>query len=155
MQANLTKKKDGNGQKLSKYVISNIILFLPFKTALSMRLVSKRFDEAVLIGFNCLYFDLQNQVDRYQYLLENEFDQQTQEEHKELSERELLINTDLRKFLKNADKGSTLFKNCKEIAYLSRPNHLITKPFIAVLILIGKNPKIKPDVNYMVKEDID
>jgi hypothetical protein len=66
-----------------------------------------------------------------------------------------LINTDLRKFLKDADKGSTLFKNCKEIAYLKRPNHLITKPFIAVLILIGKCPKVKPNVNYMLKVDID
>ena len=66
-----------------------------------------------------------------------------------------MINTDLRKFLKNADKGSTLFKNCKDIAYLRRPNHLITKPFIAVLILIRRCPKVKPDVNYMSKNDID
>ena len=66
-----------------------------------------------------------------------------------------MINTDLRKFLKDADKGSTLFKNCKEIAYLKRPNHLITKPFIAVLILISKCPKVKPTVNYMLKQDID
>ena len=72
-----------------------------------------------------------------------------------LSERELLINTDLRKFLKDADKGSTLFKNMKEIAYLKRPNHLITKPFIAVLILIGRCPKVKPSVDYMRKEDLD
>lgn len=71
-------KKDKKKIVLSKYVISNIILFLPFKSALQLRLVSRRFDEAVLIGFNILYFDLQAQADKFQYLLENEFDKDTQ-----------------------------------------------------------------------------
>ena len=51
-------KKDKKKVVLSKYVISNVILFLPFKSALQLRLVSRRFDEAALIGFNILYFDL-------------------------------------------------------------------------------------------------
>ena len=68
-----------------------------------------------------------------------------------------MINTDLRKFLKKANQGDQLFKNYKEIAYLKRPNHLITKPIIAVLILIGKYPTkgVKPDINYLSKADLD
>ena len=65
-----------------------------------------------------------------------------------------MINTDLRKFLKDADKASILLKDCKEI-FLYKRFHRITKPFIAVLILIGKCPKVKPTVNYMLKKDIE
>ena len=55
-------KKDKKKVVLSKYVISNVILFLPFKSALQLRLVSRRFDEAVLIGFNILYFVFKWQI---------------------------------------------------------------------------------------------
>ena len=47
-----------------------------------------------------------------------------------------------------------MLKDCKEI-FLYKRFHRITKPFIAVLILIGKCPKVKPTVNYMLKKDIE
>lgn len=72
-----------------------------------------------------------------------------------MSERELIINLNLRDFLTKANQGDVLFKNYKEIAYLKRPNHLITKPIMAVLILLGKCPKVKPNINYMKKVDLD
>jgi hypothetical protein len=87
--------------------------------------------------------------------LDTSFDRESQVQHKSLSERELIINLNLRDFLAKAIQGDVLFKNYKEIAYLKRPNHLITKPIIAVLILVGKCPKIKTGVNYMSKSDLD
>lgn len=52
--------------------------------------------------------------------------------------------------------SDNLFKNFKEISYLKRPNHLIEKPIIAVIILLNKFPKLtKPQIDYMNKEDID
>ena len=87
--------------------------------------------------------------------MDTTFDQKTQREHRSLSERELIINLNLRDFLTKANQGDLLFKNYNEIAYLKRPNHLITKPIIAVLILLGKCPKVKPNVNYLSKADLD
>ncbi len=49
---------------LSKYALSNIILFLSLKEALKIRQVAKKFDDAVLLGLNALYFDLGLQADR-------------------------------------------------------------------------------------------
>ena len=57
--------------------------------------------------------------------------------------------------MKKAAEGDNLFKRFKELSYLKRPNHLISKPIIAVLILINKQPKVKSEVDYMNKEDID
>ena len=87
--------------------------------------------------------------------MDTTFDKESQVEHKTLSERELIINLNLRDFLVKATQGDVLFKKYKEIAYLKRPNHLITKPIIAVLILLEKCPKIKSGVDYMSKADID
>ena len=73
-----------------------------------------------------------------------------------LSEQELTINQALKDLLKQANKSDNLFKNFKEISYLTRPNHLIVKPIIAVIILLGKYPKLKKTaIDYMNKEDID
>ena len=63
---------------LSKYVVSNILTFLTTQEALLIRVTSKKFDEAVLLSFNALYFDYQVIADRFNYLLENDFDQKTQ-----------------------------------------------------------------------------
>ena len=38
---------------------------------------------------------------------------------------------------------------------LQRPNHLIQKPIIAVLIVTRRMPKVKPDMNYLSKDDLD
>ncbi len=48
-----------------------------------------------------------------------------------------MINTNLREFLYKAGKGGVLFKNHREIALLHRPNHLIQKPIMAVLIILN------------------
>lgn len=61
----------------------------------------------------------------------------------------------MKEFLRKAGKGDLLFRNFREIAYLKRPNHLIQKPIIATLILMHKLPKVKPDVNYYCKTDLD
>lgn len=41
-----------SGKNFSKFVISNITYMLDFSEQLKLRLVSKRFDEGVLIGLN-------------------------------------------------------------------------------------------------------
>ena len=38
---------------------------------------------------------------------------------------------------------------------MPKPNHLIEKPIIAVLILLHQCPKVKPNIDYMNKTDID
>ena len=146
-----------NRQKamMSKYVLSNLVMFVPLSEALRLRQVAKKFDEAVMLGLNALYFEMNLQADRLQYIMDTTFDKETQDQHKTLAERELIINLNLREFLGKANQGDLLFKNYTEIAYLKRPNHLITKPIIAVLILLGKCPKIKADVDYMKKVDLD
>lgn len=40
--------------------------------------------------------------------------------------------------MKNSEKGSPLFNDLKSHAYLLKPNHLIVKPLVAVLILTGQ-----------------
>ena len=94
-------------------------------------------------------------MDQCTFLLETSFDIEVQKEHKILSEKELDINKDLKAYLEEAGKADTLFKTFKEISYLKRPNHLIEKPIIAVLILLDKAPQVKPNIDYMNKEDID
>ena len=46
-----------------------------------------------------MHFEMQMQADRYTYLLENDFDKKTQDEHRVLAERELGINRSLRESL--------------------------------------------------------
>ncbi|CDW77406.1 UNKNOWN [Stylonychia lemnae] len=142
-------------KSLSKFALSNVALFLPIKTAFQVRQVNKTFDEAVYIGINCLYYDIQDQAARFEYIMETQFDSDTRSEHKTLRANELLINQVLQQSIQNAGQGDNLFKNFKELSYLKKPNHLIEKPIIAVLILLNKCPKIKAEVDFMKKEDID
>ena len=95
-----------------------------------------------------MFNELQIHVDQCNYLLDNNFDKKTKEEHKVLSEQELTINRNLSDFIVLADQGDKLFKSYRDISYLIRPPHLISKPIIAVLIMLGKLPKVKPNMNY-------
>ena len=76
---------DRSRTRLSKYVLSNIVFFLPLRNQLALRLVSRTHDAAVQIGLNCLFFELQLHVDQCNYLLETAFDKKTQEEHYKLA----------------------------------------------------------------------
>ena len=98
---------------------------------------------------------MQTEAEKYDFILDSNFDPQTQKEHQTLSQRELTINKTLKELIKNAGRGDNLFKNFKELSYLVKPNHLIEKPIIAVVILLNKTPKIKSDIDYMSKTDID
>lgn len=143
------------GPKFSKYALSNILKMLSLKEALRMRIVSKKFDAALLVALNVVQIDYIMEEDRYQYLLDTCFDDQTKNKHQVLSTKELAINKNLKENLKKAGKGSNLFKNYKELSYLKRPNSLIEKPIFAVLILVNKLPKVKTGIDYMLKEDLD
>jgi len=91
-----------NSKGLSKYALSNLIILVPLKEALRLRQVCKKFDAAVMLGLNALYFEFGLHADQLQYILDTSFDQESQAEHKTLSERELIINLNLRDFLAKA-----------------------------------------------------
>ena len=84
-----------------------------------------------------MFNELQIHVDQCNYLLDNNFDKKTKEEHYKLSNQELVINQSLRLFIKQAAQSTLLFKNYRDIALMIRPNHLIQKPVYAVLIVLG------------------
>jgi arsenate reductase-like glutaredoxin family protein len=142
-------------KRFSKYILSNIVFYLPLRPSLHLRLVSRTFDDAVFIGLNCSFDELTLQADRFQYLLDTDFDEKTKREHGELSKKELIINKNLRFFLSQAKLADNLFKNHLEIAKLLRPNHLIEKPVIATLILLKRCPPMKAAVDFLNKSDID
>jgi len=98
---------------LSKYVLSNVLLFLPPKAALALRQTSKAFDEASWVAFGCLFHEMQEQAEKFEFILDTQFDQQTQKEHKELSQKELIINKALKEYIQDANKSDNLFKNFK------------------------------------------
>ena len=53
-----------NQRGLSKYALSNLIIWMPLKEALKLRRVAKKFDEAVMLGLNTLYFEFGLQADQ-------------------------------------------------------------------------------------------
>mmetsp|Transcript_11540 Transcript_11540/g.11519 ORF Transcript_11540/g.11519 Transcript_11540/m.11519 type:complete len:106 (+) Transcript_11540:106-423(+) len=105
-----------------------------------MRLVCHKYNGAVFVGLNCLVHELVLFEDKCNYILENDFDEESQNQHKKLSERELEINKSLKASLKEARKKDALFKSIKDISYLVKPPRMIAKPIIAALILLHKAP---------------
>ena len=70
-------EKKVSGKSFSKYALSNITIMLKFDEMLKLRLVSKKFDEAVKIGLNLAIFDLQFKAEQYDFCLKNNFDSET------------------------------------------------------------------------------
>jgi hypothetical protein len=59
---------------LSKFALSNIFRFFELKEALSLRLVSAKFDAAVMIGLTIEEsYELNITIDMYRYLINRDF----------------------------------------------------------------------------------
>ena len=123
---------------LSKYVLSNVFHYLSIQDALRIRLASKKLDEACLIGMNINLFEIQDQIDKYLFIIATNWNDTSKAKHEELRQEEMSINELLRKFIEDASKPSKKLGNkCfNQVAFhLVRPNHLLIKPIFAVLIL--------------------
>lgn len=67
---------------LSKYAISNIFAFTDIKFSLYLRLVSRSFDTACLIGLNITAeFELVDQIDYCRYIISRDFGASALKEH--------------------------------------------------------------------------
>lgn len=59
---------------LSKFALSNIFRFLELKEAMSLRLVSSKFDAAVFIGLTIEEnYELSKTIDMYRYVIQRDF----------------------------------------------------------------------------------
>ena len=68
-------------EKLSKYALSNVALFFLTKEALSLRLLSSKFDDAVKVSLNCKHAECKEIVDKCNYILDTWPDQEGKTEH--------------------------------------------------------------------------
>ena len=76
------------------------------------------------------------QIDKYLYVIAGNWSVEEKNKHHVLREEEMSINLLLKKFIEDSTKPSSrTFKKFTELTYLVKPNHLLTKPIFAVLIL--------------------
>ena len=59
--------------QFSKYVLSNVFHHLPMVDALRIRAVSKKFDDACLIGFNISKHELRDQMQRLAFYVQTQW----------------------------------------------------------------------------------
>ena len=70
--------------RLSKYVLSNVFHYLPIQDALRIRLASKKLDEACLIGMNINLHEIQDQIDKYLFVIATNWSAESKAEHEGL-----------------------------------------------------------------------
>ena len=76
------------------------------------------------------------QIDKYLFVIAANWSTEEKNKHHVLREEEMSINLMLKKFIEDSTKpSSNTFKKFTEITYLVKPNHLLTKPIFACMIL--------------------
>ena len=136
-------------QKLggSRDLIYLITRYLPIKKQLQFRLVCKQWRHSISYSWKLQIIELEIYIQVCIDRIPKEFDQSTLKNHKDLSDTEMCITSDLNNYIKLGGKGDTLFSSIKEIGYLVKPNHLIQKPFFlqlgyCLVKLFLLNPKL-------------
>ena len=116
-----------------------ITRFLPIKKQLQLRLVCKNWRHSISYSWKLQIIELEVLIKISIDKIPEYFDKTTLKTHKDLTDTETCITSDLEKYIKLGNKGDNLFSSIKEIGYLVKPNHLIQKPFFATWVLLG-NP---------------
>ena len=136
-------------QKLggSRDLIYLITRYLPIKKQLQFRLVCRQWRHSISYSWKLQIIELEIYIQVCIDRIPKEFDQSTLKNHKDLSDTEMCITSDLNNYIKLGGKGDTLFSSIKEIGYLVKPNHLIQKPFFlqlgyCLVKLFLLNPKL-------------
>ena len=105
--------------------LSELFTFLELTQLLKLRLVCKKFNQAICYGWKLRIYEIEIIIKDHEKLLGTGFDPNTLEEHYDMKDRKSRIEVDLDNCLQAAQVKGRLFRKIQDIGYLVSPSRLI------------------------------